>query len=248
MSGSPAHFRNVLAPMSQVRYAVWRVLGGKHPIDVKLSNGSRLRMRSLSTTDYDIAWQIYWRGDYEAPQALRDVRKVVDLGANVGYSCLYWCNKYPECRVTAFEPHPAHVAIMKDNLARNGLLGRVNVVVAAAGANERNAYLTDARTSSSVTEQAAGFEIRVLDIFQQSEWAMEPIDILKIDIEGGEYELLFDPRFRELNVRTLVIEWHNTQEYPDGKAVCLQKLHEFGYKTHIGSEDLPLAGLIWASR
>jgi FkbM family methyltransferase len=205
-------------------------------------------MRSLSTTDYDIAWQIYWRGDYEAPQPLCDVRKVVDLGANVGYSCIYWCNKYPDCRVTALEPHPAHVEIMKDNLARNGLLNRVNVVAAAAGANERSSYLTDARTSSTVTDQASDFEIRVLDIFRQSEFAGETIDILKIDIEGGEYELLFDPRFRNLNVRVLVIEWHNTTEHPDGKTLCLQKLKEFGYQTHIGSEDLPLAGLIWAFR
>jgi hypothetical protein len=107
--------------------------------------------------------------------------------------------------------------------------------------------LTDARTSSTVTDQASDFEISVVDIFQQPDVA-GPIDILKIDIEGGEYELLSDPRFEELDVRTLVLEWHNTPEYPDGKAWCLEKLQEFGYETHIGNEDPPLAGLIWAFR
>ena len=248
MSGQPAHFKDVLAPVSRARYVVWRLFGGKRPINVTIANGIRLRMRSLSTTDYDIAWQIYWRGDYDAPQPLRHVRKVVDLGANVGYSCIYWCKKYPECRVIALEPHPVHVEIMKDNLARNGLLDRVDVVAAAAGSNQRNSYLTDARTSSAVTEQTSDFEIRVLDIFRESALTVGPIDILKIDIEGGEYELLSDPRFGELDVRALVIEWHNTPEHPDGRTLCLQKLHEFGYQTHIGSEDLPMAGLIWAFR
>lgn len=204
-------------------------------------------MRSLSTTDYDIAWQIYWRGDYEAPRPLENVRKVVDLGANVGYSCIYWCKRYPECSVTALEPHPVHVKVMQGNLARNGLLDRVSLVAAAAGAKQRHSYLTDARTSSAVTDEASDFEIDVLDIFREP--CMEgPIDILKIDIEGGEYELLSDPRFEKLDVRTLVLEWHATPERPDGKDWCVQKLGELGYETEIGSEDLPLAGLIWAFR
>lgn len=247
MSRQPTHFRDVLKPMSRARYMIWRFFGGKRPIDVKLATGTRLRLRPLTTTDYDIAWQIYWRGDYESPRSLENVRKVVDLGANVGYSCLYWCQRYPACRVTALEPHPVHVNIMQGNLAQNNVLDRVHVVAAAAGSSQRHSYLTDARTSSTVTDQASDFEISVVDIFQQPDVA-GPIDILKIDIEGGEYELLSDPRFEELDVRTLVLEWHNTPEYPDGKAWCLEKLQEFGYETHIGNEDPPLAGLIWAFR
>jgi FkbM family methyltransferase len=247
MSRQPAHFRNVLAPTSQPRYMAWRLLGGKRSINVTLACGIRLRMRSLSSTDYDVAWQIYWRGDYESPRPLNHVRKVVDLGANVGYSCIYWCKKYPECRVTAFEPHPLHVEIIKDNLKLNSMQDRVNLVAAAAGSRERRSYLTDGRTSSAVTDQASAFEICVLDIFQELELAGQ-IDILKVDIEGGEYELLSDPRFRNLDVRALVIEWHHMPKFPDGKAWCLQKLQEFGYHTAIGSEDLPLAGLIWAFR
>lgn len=246
MSRKPAHFRGVLTPLSQVRYLLWRLFGGKRAINLGLADGTKLRMRSLRTTDFDIAWQIYWRGDYEAPQPLLNVQKIVDLGANVGYSCMYWCKKYPECRVTALEPHPRHVGLMKENLARNGMLDRVNVVAAAAGSKERNLYLTDAQTSSAVTAEASDLEIRVLDVFQISELALGSIDLLKIDIEGGEYELLSDPRFAELNVRTLVIEWHNTPQYPDGKTWCIEKLQELGYQTHIGCEDLPLAGLIWA--
>jgi FkbM family methyltransferase len=247
MSKKPAHFSGVLKPASRARYMIWRLMGGKRPIDLNLSIGTRLRLRPLATTDYDVAWQIYWRGDYESPRPLKDVRRVVDLGANVGYSCLYWCQRFPECRVTAFEPHPVHVNIMKGNLAQNAFLDRVDLVTAAAGSSQRHSYLTDARTSSTVTDQVADFEIRVVDIFGEQDLA-GPIDILKIDIEGGEYELLSDPRFEILNVRTLVLEWHSTAEHSNGKAWCLQRLQALGYQTHIGNEDPPLAGLIWAFR
>ena len=247
MTKQPAHFRDILTPVSRARYAVWRLLGGKRPINLELKSGLRLHVRSLATTDYDIAWQMFWRGDYESPIALPDVRNIVDLGANVGYSCLYWCQKYPQSHITAFEPHPVHVKAVHANLLQNGLVDRVKLVEAAAGVSERHSYLTDGRSSSAVTEQPAAFQIRVLDIFREKEHAGK-IDIFKIDIEGGEYDILSDPRFAALDVRLLVVEWHNTPEYPDGKSWCLEKLHGLGYQTQIGCEDLPLAGLIWAWR
>lgn len=52
MSGKPAHFRGVLTRVSQARYLLWRLFGGKRTINLKLVNGTELRMRSLSTTDY----------------------------------------------------------------------------------------------------------------------------------------------------------------------------------------------------
>jgi FkbM family methyltransferase len=247
MTKQPAHFRDVLTPISRARYALWRLGGGKRPIDLDLASGLRLRMGSLATTDYDVAWQLFWRGDYESPKQLHDVRRIVDLGANVGYSCLYWCQRYPQSQVTAFEPHPAHLDAIQENLAMNGLLDRVKVVGAAAGTNERHSYLTDGRSSSTVTDQPAAFQIRVLDIFCEQELANK-IDLLKIDIEGSEYEILSDPRFAELNVRAMVVEWHNSPEHPDGLTWCLHKLQSLGYETHSGAEDPPLAGLVWAFR
>lgn len=247
MTQQLAHFRDVLTPVSKVRYALWRLFGGKRAIDLTFTGGVRLNMRPLPATDYDVAWQLFWRGDYESPQPLQDVRRVVDLGANVGYSCLYWCHTYPQCQITAFEPHPVHIDAIQKNLTENRALDRVRIVGAAAGTSEKNSYLTDGRSSSTVTDRPAAFQIRVLDFFNEPEMANQ-IDLLKIDIEGGEYEILSDPRFAALNIRAIVVEWHNSEQYPDGRAWCLQKLQELGYRTHLGAEDPPSAGLVWAFR
>jgi len=247
MTKQATHFRNVLTLSSRFRYALWRLTGGKRTIDLQLVNGPCLRMRSLETTDYGIAWQIFLRDDYESPIPVENVQRIVDLGANVGYSCLYWCHRYPQSQVTAFEPHPRHLKAIEENLALNKVLDRVNVIGAAAGSNERTSYLTDARASSAVTDKPADFEIRVVDIFREP--AMQGrIDILKMDIEGAEYEILSDPRFQQLDIRVLVLEWHNTPEYPDGLTWCLENLRGRGYQTRLGAEDPPLAGLVWAYR
>jgi FkbM family methyltransferase len=242
MEGGINHFRDLLNPVSRARYLVWRTLGARSPIKVRLKSGLCIKIRSHSTTDYGVAWDIFLRGCYRCPEPVSQVRRIVDLGANVGYSCLFWCQQYPEARVTAFEPHPKHVSAIAENLSANHFLDRVKVVEAAAGVAEAEAYLVDAGSSSAITSSPAGYAVPVVDVFQMLDGT---IDILKIDIEGGEYGLLGDERFGSIQARTIVVEWHKTADCPDGREWCLDRLRRFGYRTTIGSEDLPLAGLIW---
>jgi FkbM family methyltransferase len=212
---------------------------------VRLKSGLGIRIRSRSTTDYGVAFDIFLRGCYRCPEPVSQVRRIVDLGANVGYSCLFWCQQYPEARVTAFEPHPKHVSAIVENLSANHFSDRVTVVEAAAGAAEAKAYLRDAGSSSTVTSSPGGCAVSVVDVFQMLEGT---IDILKIDIEGGEYGLLGDERFGSIQARTVVLEWHKTADCPDGREWCQNRLRRFGYRTRTGCEDLPLAGLIWGFR
>jgi hypothetical protein len=131
------------------------------------------------------------------------------------------------------------------HLAANRLSDRVTVAAVAAGVANETRFLVDAGSSSAITENPGGYAVQVVDLFQALDG---PIDILKIDIEGGEYGLLADERFGALSARTVVVEWHETANYPDGRKWCEDRLRTFGYRTRIGFEDLPLAGLIWGFR
>jgi hypothetical protein len=71
------------------------------------------------------------------------------------------------------------------------------------------------------------------------------IDLLKIDIEGSEYQILSDSRFGSLDVRAIVMEWHARAGY--GYDWVHKKLSELGFRV----EDLfaePSHGMIWALR
>jgi FkbM family methyltransferase len=242
MTDTTNHFRDLLNPVSRARYVSWRILGARNPIAVRLKSGLRLTIRSGSTTDYGVAFDVFWRGCYRCPEPVSHVKRIVDLGANVGYSCLFWCQQYPEASVTAFEPHPKHLSAIAGHLSANHFSDRVKVVQAAAGVAEAEAHLTDAGSSSAITNSTTGYAVPVVDVFQMLDGT---IDILKIDIEGGEYGLLGDERFGSLRVRTVVVEWHKTSDCEDGRAWCQERLEQFGYRTTRGIEDLPLAGLIW---
>src|SRR4051794_32001285 len=98
-----------LPPRSFVRYVVWRARGNPHDLRVRLRNGYVAEVRGGSG-DYCILSEIFFNGQYVMPPgAPTDIRTVVDTGANVGYGSLWFLSRYPACRVTAFEPLPAHV-------------------------------------------------------------------------------------------------------------------------------------------
>lgn len=235
-------FRDRLTPTSRLRFYAWWILGGWWPIILQLKNGPRIRMRSLVTTDYGVAVDVFHKRCYDIPCELGECpRIIVDLGANVGYSVLHWLHRAPKARVIAFEPHPAHVEAIRENLAINGLLSKVDLWPAAVGSRGGTAVLSDCGSSSSIVNAATGFTVPVVDLYEA---VLPPVDILKVDIEGAEYDLLDDPRLSMLAPRTLVIEWHGSGGYERLR----NRLASLGYAVTKTSEGPHQTGLLWAYR
>ncbi len=176
-----------------------------------------------------------------------DVRLVADLGANVGFSVLRFIHQYPSCRVIAFEPHPAHAAQLIRNLALDGSRERVEVYVKGAGATGRLMRLTDAKSGSSLTDRIATdtLPVEVVDVFPILHG--KRIDLLKMDMEGGEYQILADERFPTLDVGAIVMEWHSRGREIDDKDWCEQRLQGLGFTIEeiFSGTDL---GMFWARR
>ena len=53
----------------------------------------------------------------------------VDVGANLGYFSLLWAAQNPGNRCVAFEASPRNLDLLRRNVARNSLGGRVEVAV-----------------------------------------------------------------------------------------------------------------------
>jgi hypothetical protein len=69
-----------------------------------------------------------------------------------------------------------------------------------------------------------------------------------MDIDGGEYAILSDPRFAALRPRAIVMEWHSTDEHRDGRAWCLDSLRQLGYAAEDYFDLSDKTGMIYASR
>ena len=155
--------------------------------------------------------EVFHNRDYVPDQKLdallAPTRSILDLGANVGLFGAFASSRWPAAEIVAFEPDPANLAVLERTIAVNGLGGSWTVVPAAAGARDgETAFLAGAASLSRLT--AAGTPgattVPIRDVLP----AIAAADLVKLDIEGGEWEILSDPRFRSSPPRALVMEYH----------------------------------------
>lgn len=252
-------FRDLLTPTSRLRYVAWRAMPWPpRSITVKFSTGQYAILPSHELLDLGTVYEVFVAQDYRSPRGLGGVRRIVDVGANVGHSVVYWARHYPEARIEAIEPHPRHAKLLGKVVKLNRLGDRVTIHTVAAGTRDGRSFLTDDTTASTLRDSAGGgaIEVPVVDFFER--FGNAAIDLLKLDCEGAELDLMMDPRFADLNAKALVVEWHETPGAPRAKERIVDRLRAIGWQLEIGRENgspaairngqLLATGLIWGYR
>lgn len=246
--------RDLMTAGSRIRYLLWRASPVRRSVTVKLRAGEKLVLRPPPAWDLALAREVFVTTPYESPRplAVTSVHRIVDVGANVGYTVVYWLHHYPLARIEAFEPHPGFVRYFRENVKANGSSERVVIHAVAAGVRKGVAHLIDAETISRTTEREVENSIRVNVVDFYETVGDERIDLLKLDCEGAEYPLLMDRRFEKLNLDTLVLEWHAIPTKPNAEWEIRRRLESLGWELEsIGPRtELPglTTGLFWAYR
>jgi FkbM family methyltransferase len=170
------------------------------------------------TGDVVTLGEVFRNFDYRPPPEVAEAlggggpRRVVDLGANVGYAGAYLSGLWPGCRIDAWEPDPANAAIHEAMIGVEGEGARWHVTRAAAGARSGEARFISgevalSRLAEVDMEGSAGsdvIDVEVVDVLP----AIADVDLLKMDIEGGEWAIISDQRFAAAPPRCLVMEYH----------------------------------------
>jgi FkbM family methyltransferase len=116
---------------------------------------------------------------------------VVDAGAHLGY--LTQLAAARGARVYAFEPNPETRELLERGLARSRLADRVTVVpqALAARTEQRRLYLSGGGDTSSLYEHGGARAVTVSCVRGDEFFAPdERLDVLKLDVEGGEVDAL----------------------------------------------------------
>jgi FkbM family methyltransferase len=160
------------------------------------------------------------------------VESILDLGANIGLSSIYLSAHLSPSKIIALEPSKSTF----DRLERN-LESTANVKCIQKGVWSRNAFLkadTNFRdgedwsfrlVETSVKEEAI-IEAVGLDDLMNSE-QISQIDLLKIDVEGGEVELFKSNHLPWLQkTKIIALEIHDEFEC---RIEIERKLVEYGF-------------------
>jgi FkbM family methyltransferase len=184
---------------------------------------------------------------YEPPSAvpLGRIHRVVDLGANIGLFGAFALARWPGAHIEAFEPDPANADVLERTIEANAA---TNWHVHRVAVSNRDGML-DFVTGRYSESQAArpgdeSVEVPVVDLFKDCE-----ADLLKMDIEGGEWPILADDRLRDLRVPVIVMEWHSRgcPTEPAREAVRTM-LHAGGYSNVVEVGGHEHNGQLWAWR
>jgi FkbM family methyltransferase len=182
----------------------------------------------------------------QAVGRVADVRRIVDLGANIGLASLRLLAAFPDSQALAVEPEPSNARLLETNLALNGLLGRSTILRAAAGAEAGTVMFAGGRGGSShvAVDGEDGNEVAKVDILPE----LVVADLLKMDIEGGEWEILTDPRFPASTLKAVCLEYHARccpAESPRALVMEILTEADFTVMDLRGSDEV---GTLWAVR
>lgn len=172
---------------------------------IHLRNGTVLTYR-LNRGDIQGIREVWFDETYRLPFDI-EVGRVIDLGANIGLTSVYFAKKYGVGTIIAVEPNPANALLAKRNLEQNGIA--FHLVEAAIGPSDGVAYFMDAAESNLGYVSNQGREVRMISMRTLcSEFNLDGVDLLKIDIEGGEQALLTNQTGWINKVGAIIAEFH----------------------------------------
>jgi FkbM family methyltransferase len=140
-------------------------------------------------------------------QSLQTKPYVIDCGANIGMSVIYMKRLYPDARIVAFEPDDTNFKLLEDNTRSFGYTN-VTLRKEAVWIEDTQLHFADTGSMSSRVEKAGATNTKVVNAIRLKDVLTEPVDFLKIDIEGAEYAVLKDIREKLPFVKNMFLEYH----------------------------------------
>jgi FkbM family methyltransferase len=187
------------------------------------------------------AWQykeIFEREIYNFLPTGSDI-KVIDCGANIGVSVMYFANKFPGCSIDAFEPDNKIFKILTKNVEK---ITSSEIRLHNVGVLNKNGIV------QFVAEGADGGHIAVEDVENHSDsriqvvslrpFLSKKISFLKIDIEGSETLVLNDVSDLLFNVENIFVEYHSVLGHEQELDQLLHILKQAGFRTFLESATL----------
>jgi FkbM family methyltransferase len=205
---------------------------------LRLRDGLNLVCRG-GTRDWDVIHELVFAGSYERAfeylSILHEKMIVIDLGGNIGLFSLLAARHAPSAAIHVFEPGPPNLRILEMNLLANPQLGeRIHVRPEAVAGREGSAkWFFDHQNpggSSLFGKSDGGTEITVRSLAQVVTELKERISLLKIDIEGAEYEMIEQtpPEIWQL-IPAISLELHNDPNRRMSNDQFLDRMSGFGY-------------------
>jgi len=213
---------------------------------VQLRHGSTSRPFEAKIGDYDWAaltyddfaylfGDIFLKQPVRLPKFAGDRPFIIDAGAHVGFSCLYFKLCQPTARILCFEPATSCFQLLERNIRHNRIEG-VDLVHAACGRNQGEITLflpqDQSLANSSHKQWDGAHATEKARVVRLSDYIDQRVDLLKMNVEGAEWEIMDDlistGKLRQVD--NLMVAYHHRMTSPEVRlAEFLRLFQENGY-------------------
>jgi FkbM family methyltransferase len=200
-----------LGPVTGLRILLLKRRGPGHLARISAPDLAAPLTVRTGTSDLAIFDEVVMDHGYRFPLP-EAPRTLIDAGANIGMSTLWFKARWPHVEVIAVEPDPDNFALLQRNL--NNVPGVRLVQAALAPADGSIGFEREGLRHSSFHARPlkAGEQgiraVSVATLMNEAGW--EHCDLLKLDIEGGELELFDHTELDWMDrVRTIAVELHD---------------------------------------
>jgi FkbM family methyltransferase len=161
--------------------------------------------------------------------------RILDLGANIGLSVLYFKMMYPEARVTAFEADPRIFGYLEKNVHGNGYTDVELINKAVWLENTTLEFCSEGADGgrAAMAGDSNLIEVEAIDIVEYLEG--KQFDFLKMDIEGAEELVLPACKEHLAHVRYVFVEYHSKVGQKQSLTSIIATLTDAGFRIHVQS-------------
>jgi FkbM family methyltransferase len=200
-----------------------------------------IAIRNREHSDYEVFQQIFNIQEYKIVLSLynnnfckNEECIIIDAGANVGYTALYFLDQLPEAKIFGIEPSPTNMSFYRKNISLNNYNNQVVFYENALAEVENKSFIIDnsfrdGKDWSTATQESPNGTVNgitINEIIKNN--LINKVSILKIDIEGAE-RFIFnnnsDLSFLEIT-EIIAIEIHDEYEV---RSQIYKILSNFGF-------------------
>lgn len=201
-------------------------------------NSQQFEATIRDEADSSVFAEIFKYHEYRVAEAvIKNARNpILDIGAHAGFFVLYCRALNKKVKIFAVEPEKNNLAALKNHLKINKITG-VKVIAAALAGETVERGLIISQDSHNHRLAAAGAEFAYkIKAFTLSDFCVQnkikKIGLLKMDIEGGEYEIFDSFTAADFGkMSALVMEYHLAPGHP--QSAIEEKLRSNGFGVQI---------------
>ena len=159
--------------------------------------------------------------------------RILDCGANIGLSTIFFKKLHPKARITCFEADATIACTLNQNLNSFGFTEVEVQEVALWDTKGEISFFPDGADGGRIDENSRTTESTKVKTDTLSSYLQSEVDLLKIDIEGAEIAVLKECSDHLHNVTSLFVEYHCKKNDEIHLSSLIAILEKNGFRLYI---------------